>query len=104
MSYPCTKCGCCCKQMDKVVEGLITLNAEFGTYFKFPYKYDTSGRCEKLTADNRCSVYENRPTVCRIDRMIAILELDPVRTYRKTIKACNKLMEEQGVPVSFRIS
>jgi Fe-S-cluster containining protein len=36
---------------------------------KFPFKYDKSGRCEKLGADNKCMVYETRPDVCVVDKM-----------------------------------
>ena len=28
--------------------------------------YEWNGRCPKLGADGRCTVYENRPLVCRI--------------------------------------
>jgi Fe-S-cluster containining protein len=33
----------------------------------FPYAVDENGQCEKLTEDNKCSVYDKRPELCRVD-------------------------------------
>ena len=46
--FPCTKCAACCKQ----VRGLM------------PTKKD--GSCVYLKED-RCSIYEDRPDICRIN-------------------------------------
>lgn len=48
MSGECTKCGACC-----VAPDISSLGKPLGV------------RCEHLTADNLCAVYENRPRICR---------------------------------------
>lgn len=71
--------------------------------FFFPYSWDSSGRCEKLTPDNRCSVYDTRPTLCNIDRVIALLDVSKDAFYTININACNDMMKKDGVPDSFRV-
>ena len=48
MSVECTRCGACC-----VAPDISSLGKPLGV------------RCEHLTADNLCAVYENRPQICR---------------------------------------
>jgi Fe-S-cluster containining protein len=66
MGFNCSGCGKCCQnlflteevssQFSKTVQKLIS---------EFPYKIH-NGTCEKLV-DNKCSVYENRPVICKVD-------------------------------------
>jgi len=44
----CTKCGACC-----VAPDIAALGKPLGV------------RCEHLTADNLCAIYQNRPKICR---------------------------------------
>ena len=76
--YPCTKCGLCCK---RVVGAL-------------PAKDD--GSCIYLGEDDLCTIYDNRPIVCRVDLMI---DLQPNREerYRQNVEICNKLQEDAGL-------
>jgi Fe-S-cluster containining protein len=100
MSYPCTGCGGCCQRVDKIsLKGLGEDHPLF-----FPYKWDEKGVCEKLTKENKCSVYESRPLVCNIDKLADQIGLDKDTFYRENILACNKIMEEDGKPMEFRIS
>jgi len=48
MSIECTKCGACC-----VAPDIAALGKALGE------------RCQHLTAENLCAVYENRPQICR---------------------------------------
>jgi len=48
MSVECTRCGACC-----VAPDISSLGKPLGV------------RCEHLTADNLCAVYQDRPQVCR---------------------------------------
>jgi len=32
----------------------------------FPHEYDKKGVCSKLGADNRCTIYDTRPNICRV--------------------------------------
>jgi len=91
--FPCTKCGSCCKRVGQVIA--LGLN--------FPYKTDENGVCEMLTEDNTCRVYESRPDICRIDEIAKMLKKDRDRYYKKTIRACNEMMDEDDVPQEFRI-
>lgn len=100
MSYPCTGCGSCCRRVDKLSLKITdTKNPLF-----FPYKWDTTGKCEMITESNRCLVYEERPLVCNIDRLIRELGIDKLMFYEANILECNKMMNEDNVATQFRIN
>lgn len=103
MSYPCTGCGCCCKHVDQGVknwelEGLPATNP-----LHFPFTWDDTGRCEKLGEDNRCTIYETRPLICNIEKVADYLGVDKKKFFERNIKACNMMMDQDGVPEEFRI-
>ncbi|WP_240996189.1 YkgJ family cysteine cluster protein [Pseudomonas viridiflava] len=52
--FPCTKCGLCCKNLDKssIYSGL---DRGDGTCVNFD------------SASNLCKIYEDRPLICKID-------------------------------------
>lgn len=50
--FKCDECGECCRNLDKS-----PLYAEL---------HNGDGICKYLK-DNRCSIYENRPLLCRVD-------------------------------------
>jgi len=52
--FPCTKCGLCCKNLDKS-SVYSYLNRGDGTCVNFD------------SASNLCKIYEDRPLICRID-------------------------------------
>jgi len=87
--YPCIKCGLCCKRIDKVVE---SLNGEID----FPYKWDSTGRCEKLDDNNLCMVYDDRPFICNVDRVLDTADLEQKEFYNINIASCNRLLYEAG--------
>ena len=86
MSFPCIKCGLCCRKISVVVEAGI----------KFPYKYDKDGKCEMLGDDNLCLVYDSRPLICNIERM-AEQQTDKIKFYNLNIYSCNFMLEEAGI-------
>ena len=55
--FRCTQCGCCCRMV--------------GLLKDFPYKSKADGSCEMLQ-DNKCLVYETRPSICRVDEQIKL--------------------------------
>lgn len=56
LSFPCTKCGVCCKNISHI-EALRDFNLGNGT-------------CKFLDVDsNTCKIYHNRPEICNIDSM-----------------------------------
>ncbi len=54
ISFPCTKCGLCCQHIDRVPELA---------------EYDAGNGICKYLSDNLCSIYDNRPDICRVDVM-----------------------------------
>jgi Fe-S-cluster containining protein len=70
MRFPCTGCGACCRRVGLMVDGVRKQQYPDGTIGKlvqeFPYKYDENGKCEMLV-DNKCTAYEDRPLICRVD-------------------------------------
>jgi uncharacterized protein len=91
--FPCTQCGCCCKRV-----GLLPK----GNEFDFPYRAKENGECEMLF-ENKCKVYDNRPTICNVDELIKILKVDKSQYYKESIIACNQMMDEDGISQEYRI-
>jgi hypothetical protein len=54
MPFPCSKCGECCRHINKVPQ-----LAEFDT---------GNGVCVHLK-DNKCDIYDYRPEICNVDLM-----------------------------------
>lgn len=94
MNFPCTGCGCCCKRV-----GLVK---KFLSEEEFPYNADENGICEKFI-DNKCSVYNERPDICNIYKMAIKLNIDVKYYYNQNIKQCNSFMDEDNIPLNFRI-
>ena len=63
----------------------------------FPYKVSKSGRCEKLGADLKCTVYEDRPLFCRVDAYYNELKEKPLLDdyYKETEAQCKVLMQTE---------
>ncbi len=88
--YPCTRCGCCCKRI-----GLLGVD--------FPYDINADGSCSKLSENNECTVYDERPLVCNIDKFAEVMEIDKEIFYKANIATCNALMDADGIDETFRI-
>ena len=83
IDFPCQpNCACCCKKIGMIVsEARGTLldpkNVRMipidyiitKTMADFPHGFDEHGKCDKLNADNTCSVYSTRPLICNVKRM-----------------------------------
>ncbi|RXT02774.1 YkgJ family cysteine cluster protein [Ammoniphilus sp. CFH 90114] len=85
-SFPCTSCGLCCQRISAVPE----LSG-----------YDRGdGTCIHLV-DHRCSIYEERPEICRIDHMfekIYATQFSRPQFYLENLKVCKSLQIEAGLP------
>lgn len=80
--FKCDKCGACCKNLDKspVYDELNSGN----------------GVCKYLVG-NLCSIYENRPLLCRVDESYEILFKDTMTRseyYKLNYKFCDKLKKQ----------
>ncbi len=63
---------------------------------EFPYKSDESGWCEKLGEDFKCTIYEERPSLCRINetwKQLFSKDQTLEEYHNKTTMACKRLME-----------
>ncbi len=101
MPFPCTGCGSCCRRVDKLLAHNVAAGDPDSPLF-FPYKHD-KGKCENLLPDNKCSVYEERPLVCNIDALMKVMEIPEKLFYSMNIFSCNQFMDEDGIPLKFRI-
>lgn len=81
--FKCNKCGKCCKNLDK------------SEVYAFLDRGD--GICKYLK-DNLCSIYEDRPLMCRVDTSYEVYFRDtyPIEEYYKlNYEICKKLQISQ---------
>ena len=76
--FPCTACGACCRNVQYM-----------------PAKED--GSCIYLQEDNKCEIYETRPSICRIPTN------PPLIPHENTAEICNYLQRELGIDESYRV-
>lgn len=70
--FNCNGCGACCKLVGYSVIHARNLPQGERTQLteevaSFPYNFNELGHCEHLLEDNSCAVYEDRPSICRVD-------------------------------------
>lgn len=73
--FPCTGCGLCCKMVGKWIEGAKKMHADgnipeispLQEVVNFPHAVTDSGSCSQLDENNRCKVYDNRPSICGVE-------------------------------------
>ena len=80
--FKCDRCGECCKKLNKspVYDEL----------------HNGDGVCRYLV-ENLCSIYEDRPLLCRIDESYEVLfkeQMDKSKYYELNYKFCNKLKKQ----------
>jgi len=68
----------------------------------FPFPVNADGSCSKLVG-NLCSIYDDRPAICRHGHARAALGMAPDEFDRFTARICNRLQEADGMPESFRV-
>ena len=74
MSFECTSCGLCCKNIEQTVTNSKQIPWLRPAAMTFPHQAQANGDCEKLV-DNRCSVYEDRPLLCNLEQAAKELEM-----------------------------
>lgn len=104
MDFPCSGCGACCRRIKTIVESLEEYNNDFYSKNEFPYNWDESGRCEMLSEDNKCKVYENRPLICNVKEVSSFYSMSQEKFYLLNASVCNSLMDEDGTPKEFRLN
>ena len=92
--FPCSCCGLCCSKIHNVEE---LKEFDLG-----------NGICKYLDQiTNICSVYDNRPDICSIDRMFEKeykFYFSKDEFYLMNANACNRLQEEVGMNEKFKIN
>jgi len=101
MKFDCSGCGSCCKRVGKSMELLKQIG--------FPYGTKEDGMtCEKLTEDNKCSVYRNRPDACNVDMMFYRVHSHSGKTKKEVFlneaKICNSFIEEDKLDKKYLIN
>ena len=91
--FPCTSCGLCCQNISNI---------------KDLKEYDLgNGTCKYLDSiSNLCTIYENRPDICRVDKMFDLVyssEFTQEEFYIENAKVCNNLQEKYKMDKSFRV-
>lgn len=84
MSFKCDMCGECCRNL-KLSEIYSELD-------------DGTGKCRYLVG-NKCSIYDNRPIICRIDDAYEVFFKDIMTKkeyYELNYKACDILKNAGG--------
>lgn len=97
--FPCHSCGACCMMVGDLLKNEDNVNPDYLDLVRdFPYKADESGWCEKLGDDLKCSIYETRPLLCRIEEVWRI-KFSGERTksdyFSETAMACKRLMKHK---------
>ncbi len=88
-AFPCTRCGACCWLL--ATEGTVPLRAD--------------SACAFLSDDNRaCTIYADRPELCRVDSMMDGMGLSREAIYARQAVFCNRLQEALRLPESFRVN
>ena len=92
--FECTQCALCCKNLGRA------LSQEYPEWMQptvdaFPYKAKENGHCEMLV-DDHCSVYENRPLMCDINRAAEELDMEMSKDewFDMNTEACKQLQME----------
>ena len=92
MKFICSSCGACCLSAGR-------LN---GSEYGLPIKED--GSCANLVG-SKCSIYEDRPDICRVDKMMFNFDnLSRKDYYKKANKSCNILIDELGIDPKYKIN
>jgi Fe-S-cluster containining protein len=106
MIFPCTGCGACCRKVGVMINKARSEEYEEGTIGRlvqeFPFQYNESGACAMLI-DGKCSVYEDRPLICRVEDLGFKLGVNQRDWYKDNIVSCHELMEEEGILDKYRI-
>jgi uncharacterized protein len=92
MSFPCTRCGLCCQQIEYVPE-----LSDF---------HSGNGICRYYSKEKGCAIYELRPLVCRIDegyKQLFSEQLSISEYYKKNAEVCNQLQEKLDLPLHYRV-
>ncbi len=100
IKFQCSSCSECCRRIGK-------LTKEQRVKLDFPYEPKADGSCEKLTDDGKCSVYDNRPSICSVERTFEKFHAPKGRTkkdvYLQENKICNSMIKQAKLDEKYLI-
>jgi Fe-S-cluster containining protein len=101
MKFNCTGCGECCRHIDNLYNNKPKPLWLQKLIASFPYTH-INGVCEKLV-DGKCSVYEDRPVLCRVDQVFDYQNKFTSRTkfYNHEYKDCEGLIRSAGLSLDY---
>jgi Fe-S-cluster containining protein len=108
MSFACTGCGLCCKNVKGVLDASENYEGNdpiFAEAKAFPYKAREDGSCEMLV-DGKCLVYENRPDICNVETMWNkhySKDISKEEYFAHNYTICNGMIKENGLSDKFLI-
>lgn len=92
IEYPCTSCGICCQNIAHIQE---------------LKKYDRGdGQCKYLK-ENKCSIYDIRPLICRVDAMYDSYykhQISAEEFIAMNLEACKNLQMTHNVPLQLHVT
>jgi len=103
--FPCTKCGICCKSIGRLItearNDMSKGNALLQEVRAFPFQINGIV-CSKYEEGVGCTVYDDRPDICNIDKMYEKyyqsigMSIDEYYSYNAA--GCNVLIDQFGGP------
>ena len=84
MKFPCSKCGACCRKIGRVCPDL----------------EGPDGSCIYLSSDNLCSIYQDRPIFCNVDKFYDKYFKDKMSReefYELNLAECKKLQDDDTI-------
>jgi len=109
-SFACTGCGLCCKNVGEALENVKNMDSSIPfvkAFQDFPFKADEDGACEKLDEDGNCTVYEDRPLVCNVEKMFEKFHKHKTtkkKHYFEQAVICNSLIKKNDYPDEFLVN
>lgn len=90
--FPCISCGLCCHNPSPAI------NTFKQWVDDFPEEWlGEGGKCTKLLNSGLCEVYEDRPTICNIDKMYGLFpNMSKSDFYQLNKDSCISLLEKGG--------
>lgn len=91
--FPCSSCGLCCQNIANIEE-LKEFDLGNGVCIHFD------------SISNSCKIYNNRPTICRVDKMFDVKYYQYFTReefYIENAKICNLLQKRYKINESFRV-
>lgn len=116
MEFQCSACGICCKKVGQAVkkareESALrkgNVDARTKAVAKFPFKTNAEGACSKLDENGKCTVYETRPDVCRVDKSFELFAkphgISQAQFFEANAKLCNSWIRKAGMGMEYLVT